>query len=307
MPEKEVYHEGEIAVQERAGERELALRNGAMITTTVRGTAHDFLAHQRTVAVATHDDEGQLWATLWFGLTGFVKTVDGRVVTIAPPPRVELDPVQANLRVGRDLGMLAIELGSRRRLRINGHIDMLSDDRIDVVVRESFPNCPKYIQRRHLVEDTEGFPSPPPASGSSLDEPRRALIQQTDTLFVASRHPRRGADASHRGGEPGFVHVLDDHTLRIPDYPGNSMFQTLGNLAIEPRAGLVMIDFAHGRLLSLTGIASLSFGVEPVGHPTGGTARTWEFSVARWVEYDVPAARRWKWIDSSPFNPPPSW
>jgi predicted pyridoxine 5'-phosphate oxidase superfamily flavin-nucleotide-binding protein len=307
MVEKDAYHEGEIALQERAGERAVALRNGAMITAAVRATAHDFLSQQRTVAVATHDDEGRLWASLWFGAPGFVTTEDGHGVTIAPLPLLEDDPVCANLRIGRDLGMLAIELGSRRRLRINGHVDALTRDRADVVVRESFPNCPKYIQRRQLVEDTEGSPSAPSTSGVLLDEPRRALIQRTDTLFVASRHPERGADASHRGGGPGFVHVLDDHTLRIPDYPGNSMFQTLGNLAIEPRAGLVMVDFARGRLLSLTGTTRLSFGVEPQGHPTGGTARAWELSVDRWVEYDAPTAHRWKWIDSSPFNPPASW
>jgi hypothetical protein len=62
------------------------------------------------------------------------------------------------------------------------------------------------------------------------------------------------------------------------------MFLTLGNLAVDDRAGVAVVDCDRGRLLSLTGRARLTFGVEDPAHPTGGTGRYWELSVERWIE-----------------------
>ena len=66
------------------------------------------------------------------------------------------------------------------------------------------------------------------------------------------RRFERSMNASHRGGPPGFVEVVDDRTLRIPDYVGNSMLNTLGNLTVNPHAGLVVLDFGPNRTLQLT-------------------------------------------------------
>jgi len=60
-----------------------------------------------------------------------------------------------------------------------------------------------------------------------------------------------GVDVSHRGGKPGFVRVDDDGTLTMPDLAGNFFFNTLGNIAVNPRAGLLFIDFDNGDLLYL--------------------------------------------------------
>jgi uncharacterized protein len=110
-------------------------------------------------------------------------------------------------------------------------------------------------------------------------------------------------DASHRGGAPGFIRVVDATTLRIPDYPGNSMFMTLGNFEIDPRASLVAVDFERGRAVSFSGSASLHFGVEDAGHATGGTGRYWDLTVKEWVQFDLPTTLRWDLIEASPFNP----
>jgi hypothetical protein len=74
-----------------------------------------------------------------------------------------------------------------------------------------------------------------------------------DTFFVASAHPEQGVDASHRGGLPGFVQVLDQHRLRIPNFLGNSMFNTLGNFVSYLDAGLVFLDFDRSQVLQLSG------------------------------------------------------
>jgi predicted pyridoxine 5'-phosphate oxidase superfamily flavin-nucleotide-binding protein len=299
------FHHGEIAVQERAGERDLASRHGAAISSRIVPGALSFLARQRLVAVTAAGDDGHLWTSVWGGQRGFAQSADGQRVSILPSLMAAStdDPVLRRLAVGRDLGMLAIEFASRRRLRINGTVEHLSADDIGILVRESVPNCPKYIQRRQPHDVSTAARPQPSEWGRTVDDERRALIERADTAFVGSLHPARGVDASHRGGAPGFIQVVDATTLRIPDYPGNSMFMTLGNYEIDSRASLAALDFERGRVVAFSGSARLDFGVEHPQHPTGGTGRYWDFLVREWVQFDLPWAQRWELLDPSPFNP----
>src|SRR5215208_4466663 len=222
------FHEGERYVQDRAGEREIAVRTGGIVGEMIPPRAIPFLAEQRMLAVGSVDERGAVWASVLVGARGLASSPDGRTVVV-DRTRIDAspaDPLWSNLRVDADVALLAIELGSRRRLRINGAVTALDDRRVEVRVREAYPNCPKYIQRRQLREDPGASSEDrrPPAAGVSLDDVRARAVERADTLFVASRHPARGVDVSHRGGAPGFVRVLDPHRLRIPDYPGNSMF-----------------------------------------------------------------------------------
>lgn len=300
------FHEGEVAVQERTGERELARRHGAAISSRIVPGALPFLARQRLVALSASGDEGYLWTSVWCGEPGFVQSANGQRVRIhrsLMSASVD-DPVLRRLVVGRDVGILAIELASRRRLRINGTIEDISNDEIGVLVRESVPNCPKYIQRREArAPSTMASSRRPTEWGRTMDEERRALIERTDTAFVGSLHPARGVDASHRGGAPGFIRVVDATTLRIPDYPGNSMFMTLGNYEIDSRASLAAVDFDRDQIIAFSGSARLRFGVENPQHPTGGTGRYWDFAVREWVHFELQSAVRWELLDVSPFNP----
>ena len=139
----------------------------------------------------------------------------------------------------------------------------------------------------------------------AVDDRQRAWIAAADTLFVASAHPQQGADASHRGGRPGFVQIVADNNLRIPDYSGNSMFNTLGNFESYPRAGLAFLDFERGRLLQLTGRPVIRWDLDDPQQHTGGSGRFWDFEVDRWRESDLPCQLHWEFIDFSPFNPGP--
>jgi hypothetical protein len=177
---------------------------------------------------------------------------------------------------------------------------------LELGVRETFGNCIKYIQRRTRSDDLPGGAVAAEEEGNTLDDARRAFIARTDTLFVASIHPERGLDVSHRGGHPGFVRVEHERMLRIPDYPGNAMYQTLGNFAVDTRAGVALIDFDRRRVLSLTGNAAADFGAEDSRHPTAGTGRYWSFTVERWVEFSLPPTMTWTLVERSPFNPPSS-
>lgn len=307
MSERSAFHAGEIAVQVRAGERAIAERRESTIRDRLNDPARAFVESQRVVAAGAAASDGALWASLWCGATGFVRAnADGdsiEVSSVFDDPTV--DPVWSIVRSSEPLGLLVIDFETRRRLRINGLVARTDESGLELRIREAFGNCPKYIQKRLRSDNSR------PANGaigtvergSSLDDARRRLITRTDTLFVTSVHPERGIDVSHRGGCAGFVRILDDRTLRVPDYPGNSMFQTLGNLEVDTRAATAFIDFERRRVLSATGHAVVEFGVEDTMHPTGGTGRYWTFTVDRWVEFSLPASMSWMLVEQSPFNP----
>jgi hypothetical protein len=299
------FHEGEIAVQKRAGERDIARHRTSIFSPHIVPGALPFLARQRFIALSTTGDDRHLWTSGWCGHAGFVASETGERVRIdrARAMISPADPILPRLAVSRDIGMVAIEMTTRRRLRVNGIVERITADEIVVRVRESVPNCPKYIQRRDVHDVTATSAAAPLASGYTIDADLRALLERTDTAFVGSLHPSRGVDASHRGGAPGFIQVLDATTMRLPDYAGNSMFLTLGNFEVDSRASLAAIDFERKRVASFSGAARLCFDGERTDHPTGSTGRYWELTVREWVQFDLPATMRWTLLEMSPFNP----
>ena len=98
--------------------------------------------------------------------------------------------------------------------------------------------------------------------------------------------------------------VLDDRTLRIPDYSGNSMFNTLGNLRVNARAGIIVPDFERGRTLQLTGTAETLWNQDDPEDRTGGTHRFLAFRITHWLELPLPPGVKTEFLDYSPYNPP---
>lgn len=299
------FHAGERLAQQRAGATAMADRNGALVADAVIGGARPFIAKQSMVALGSADDAGRVWASLLFGAPGFAHTGDGTAIALDVPAaaRDATDPLWDNLAAGADVGMLFIELGSRRRYRVNGGVARLDERGVEVAVREAYPNCPRYIQRRQLRRLDEGAPAGQAAWGTALHGAAADIVARADTVFVASRHAGSGADVSHRGGSPGFVRRVDASTLRLPDYDGNSLFNTLGNLVADPHAGLCIPDFERGQLLQLTGTATVLWDQDDPAGETGGTGRFWEFRVASWILRDAPQRMEWEYLDASPFNP----
>jgi predicted pyridoxine 5'-phosphate oxidase superfamily flavin-nucleotide-binding protein len=243
------FHAGETYAQARLLVRDDAERVGRIVASEIPPTLRPLLSTQRMAVTASLDERSRPWASLLTGPAGFIQAVDDHLLRLAaaPPPD---DPLATNLRARPELGLLVIDSRTRRRLRFNGR-GLLSSDGLFLLADEVYGNCPKYIQKRRLVGEREGEAGAALRS-SSLDARTRALVAGADTFFIATWHSGGGADASHRGGRPGFVRVLDDRTLEFPDYPGNNMFNTLGNLVGHPRAGLLFVDFERGDLLQLT-------------------------------------------------------
>jgi uncharacterized protein len=213
------------------------------------------------------------------------------------------DPAAEALAPDRDIGILGIDFSTRRRNRANGRIQSLETGGITVAVNQSFGNCPQYIQKRVLassrVEPAEGV-STPVESLDHLDEAAQAAIVRADTFFVASRSragsgAAYGADISHRGGLPGFVRV-DGDVLTIPDFRGNRYFNTLGNLAAEPRASLLFVDFETGDLLQLQGSADVDWKAA-AAEQIAGAERLWRFRVARGWRRKAGSPLRWSFLE----------
>lgn len=248
------FHAGEQAVQARFGVRDRIEAVGRRIIRPEMPWQHrTFFAQLPFVVLGVKDNAGQSWATLLGGAPGFITAPSSTRLDVAAAPTAA-DPVLAGLAAGRPAALLGIELHSRRRNRANGRVIEAGAAGFSIAIDQSFGNCPQYIQARRFV------PAPRPSQAAErllgLDAAARRMIAAADTFFIASAHPgdgegpTEGVDVSHRGGKPGFVKV-EDGVLTVPDFLGNYLFNTLGNLMLEPRAGLVFADFSNGDLLHL--------------------------------------------------------
>ena len=307
MPISNLYHEGELAVQQRANETAMARMNGGAVGKTIPAGALRFIEQQPMAVIGSIDPDGRVWASVLFGQPGFVRALDDHSVEIdlSQPRSAKDDPLWSNLGENPNVGLLVIELGSRRRLRVNGRARKVSAERTVIDVDRAYPNCPKYIQRRDwkIPAAEAQLNAIPGTQGKELNEAQKELIAGADTFFVASAHPDHGVDTSHRGGHPGFVQILNDRQLRIPDFAGNSMFNTLGNFVSYPYAGLVFIDFECGRLLQLTGRPEILWDLDDPKEEAGGTRRYWQFEMSGWQECTLPFRLDWELLDYSPFIP----
>jgi len=302
------FHEGELEVQKRAGEEANAEANSPMIIDQLYSGALNFIRQQQMAVLSTRDAGGHRWASIVFGPKGFLEPNGRESLHIAVPSaeRDTRDPLWQNLHADPHLGLLIIELANRRRLRINGDA-RLSDKEIILKVTQSFPNCPKYITKRELeVELADASAADSKLlEGKTLPTRIQKMITAADVLFLATGHAERGNDASHRSGSPGYIEVVDKSTLRLPDYPGNGLFNSLGNVVGDPQVGLLIPDFEHGRQLQLTATAKILWDhADPEGR-TGGTNRFVEFAISRWLERPLPARLKSAVVSYSPYNPAP--
>lgn len=296
------YHEGELAVQARAGAQEMARRVGRSIGSTIPSAAQEFLGRQPMAIVGSVDDRGHVWASLVTGGPGFMQALDERNVLIATRPLTG-DPLGENLKVNDQVGLIAIDLATRRRMRLNGRAEVGPDCAMTIHAEQVYANCPKYIQARTWELSTSSTHSARLVTKEDkLNRAQRRWVNEADTFFIASSHYAGGGDVSHRGGHPGFVRAINERLLAWPDYAGNGMFQTLGNVAVNPSAGLLFMDFVRGATLQLTGRADLIWN-ETRRTAFPGAERIVEFHVERAIQIDHAMGLRWRFLDYSPFNP----
>jgi predicted pyridoxine 5'-phosphate oxidase superfamily flavin-nucleotide-binding protein len=282
------FHEGELEAQARAGESS----RGTGIRGFMPDQHRDFFALLPYLFAAGRDAEGKPIATILTGPEGFVASPTPNVLAIAALPAPD-DPANAALSAGAPIGLLGLDLRTRRRNRANGIISARDASGLRVAVTQSFGNCAKYIQvRQHELTPAQAQAA---EELGSLDGAACNLIAQSDTLFIASGS-ESGLDVSHRGGRPGFVRI-EGGRLTVPDFVGNSYFNTFGNLLREPATALLFIDFAKGDLLQLQGMAEIVWsGPELTG--LDGARRLMHVEVTR--TWRRKAALPFRWAEPEP-------
>ncbi len=274
--DRDPFHPGEREAQARAG---VQLR-GAPIRDWMPDQHRRFFADLPILFAAGADAAGWPVATALPGLPGFVSSPDPRTLRIAALPD-RADPAARGLLPGACIGLLGIDFAARRRNRANGVVLARDDAGFTVGVRQSFGNCPQYIQAREVAGEPARIRAAMAERLSTLDAEARAVIGRADTFFVASGSGGRGGEAggldvSHRGGRPGFVRVEGD-ALTVPDFHGNRYYNTLGNLLLDPRAGLLFVDFATGTLLQVQGTVEIEWNGEACGFV--GAERLWRVRI----------------------------
>lgn len=257
------FHAGEIAVQNRAG---VADRTREMASRAIRDAMpvqhQEFFGNLPLMFLSLLDRQGRPWAVPISGAPGFAKALSPERLALSHLPDFAED-FELDTDPGAGIGLIGIDLATRRRNRLNGSFASCGGG-LEIAVEQSFGNCPKYIQTR-LLEPSRTNPPPVRQKMPLESDAVRNIIEGADTFFIASRGARlvenanEGLDVSHRGGRPGFLGINENGTLSFPDFSGNHYFNTLGNIEADGRAGLLVPDFASGAALYLTGRAAVDW------------------------------------------------
>lgn len=265
------FHDGEYSVQRRAGVVDEAAQFAGMLRRdSFTSMMARFVGEQRMVFVTARDLSGALWTSSISGERGFCAATGSvlRVRRTAPAG----DPL-ARMTVGQRIGLLMIDFAKQRRLRVNGVLADADDRALEVVVEQVYGNCPKYIDQR--VVERSGMCSYAPAA-ASLSVTGRRLVARTNRFILGTTHPTCGPDTSHRGGTAGFVRVHGNE-LWWPDYVGNNLFNSLGNIVVDPAASM-LVDDVSGQV-QLSGVAHVEWG--------STTLLPGESDTGRWVRFEV--------------------
>ncbi len=292
------FHEGERLLQERAGVRDKVEALGQRVIRDHLPEQHRaFYAQLPFVFVGHLDNRGYPWASIIAGEPGFIDSPDARTLAVQVQPLAG-DPLGKHMHEGMPVGVLGIMPERRRRNRLGGQISEVGNSGFRIAIEQTFGNCPKYIQARThkprptSVQQTEVV--------RSISGEASRIIGNADTFYVASGlpEPQNSADVSHRGGNPGFV-AIDGDTLTVPDFSGNNHFNTLGNFVINPRAGLLFIDYDEGDVLQMTG--SVEILADPLHFAEfEGAERAWRFTFERGYLLRQALPFSWSFEDYSP-------
>ncbi len=311
----EPFHKGELDFQTRVG-------SGSELVSMAKKAIHDYLpkVHQSffsmlpMVFVAAEDKQQNIWASVLIGNPGFIKVDNKNSLTIHAK-FIDIDPLANQLQSGNEMGLLGIQFETRRRNRVSAKISNISKSSISLEIKQCYGNCPKYIQRRHgqklNPKDNEIS-----TRFDTFNVNMQAFIDGVDSLFIASQHldesksksnnsnnpiNNRGVDSSHRGGMPGFVKMLNEKTLLIPDYLGNNFFNTMGNISLNPKTGIQFLDFENGHRVMLTGTSEIIWAEDQV-LPFEGVDRMIKFTLDHGYYLKNSLPFTWDFKSYSPFS-----
>ncbi len=302
------FHEHELSLQNKMGMREqIDMLTERLMHDEMPDQHRAFFAGLEYLFLGTVGENGKPYASVLTGSAGFVSSADAKTLTIMKRAD-DRNPAFASLAVGSPVSVLGIDLSNRRRNRMHGRIARIDQKGFDITVSQSYGNCPKYISTRAIADRIQ---SPEGAEATERDELSTEdidLITKSDTFFIASHHldgsgqPYEGSDISHRGGNPGFIHVEGLGRFIVPDYKGNNLFNTIGNLVSNSAAALLFVDFETGDLLHINAAAAIiEDDVAIAAYP--GAKRLISFNVLHVRRTEAGIGLRWQLLKPSPVNP----
>ncbi|MFC3885656.1 pyridoxamine 5'-phosphate oxidase family protein [Bacillus songklensis] len=298
-----IYHSGEMEVQRLAGVQHMAAQTGKSIRDFIPPVAGEFLQQQTMLIAGSTDPYNQVWTSILTGAPGFIIVKDQQTVEIHSSLD-KADPLFKNLKTHEQIGILAIDFQTRKRMRINGKA-RIADDVIQVKTEQVYSNCPKYIQARTpvpLLRNKNPDLTQEATHTNILSNTQKSWIRLADTFFIATSGPDYRTDASHRGGYPGFIKVISNTSLIFPDYFGNAMFNTLGNIYSNPQTSLLFIDFNNGSTLQLIGKSTILWDEHNLAK-SPGAERLIQFEIEQIIEKMNHLPFHQNFSEYSPFNP----
>ncbi|WP_459918816.1 FAD-binding oxidoreductase [Desulfocicer niacini] len=293
------FHEGEISVHKRVGViEEVNSWAPYAIRPSMPEALRSFFQQLPFVVAALRDKTGAPWATLLADAPGFVQSPDHRHLKVLSMP-LKGDALEKAFFAGAEIGLLGIELETRRRNRANGKLSDSNERGFTIAVDQSYGNCPQYISKRIWHKADNNLKKTRVSKHTRLDDHMKSWIARADTMFIASGYHQphqeknsSGMDVSHRGGPAGFVKIKSDSTLVLPDYAGNNLFNTIGNLVMDPRVGLLFVDFHHGSMLQISGNAEIDWDSSQIEkHP--GAKRLINIEIEHIVQLDHSLPLQW--------------
>ena len=238
------YHAGQMEVQAEANTRPVADKLAHWV-----GPITEFMEVADLIVLATPSSDGRLHFTALGGRAPLIEVVGGASVAlpVALPVAMPGDSVP--------VGGLAIALAQRRRARLNGELTV-GDDKTFLDAEEAFTNCRKYVAPSEAMDNAMQI-GPAKREAIALgDAWVRDVLSRAETCFLASVSPAGMPDVSHRGGPAGFI-ALDaaNATLAWPEYVGDGMLKSAGNVRTNGQITLLVVDLPTGEALELTGRA----------------------------------------------------
>ncbi|KAI4156436.1 MAG: hypothetical protein L6R39_001107 [Caloplaca ligustica] len=295
------------------------------------------IQHSPLLALGTLDDKGRPWTTLLGGKAGFARPLGHSVMGIRTMVDPSYDPVINSLLASNDgdesveqadkyraVSALTIDLATRSRYKLAGsmvagalgqlgdasgsgqeHQASPTEAQIVIKIERSLGNCPKYINKKQIIPT---IPEPALVSGTlPLSAEAIELLAKADLFFVTSSYDGSSMGTNNRGGPRGFVRVMQNDfsgtTLVYPEYSGNRLYQTLGNLCVFPKVGIVVPDFDTGNVLYTTGTTEIVLGRDCAAIlPRSNLAVKVHLEKARFVRHGL--AVKAQPGEPSPYNPP---
>ena len=234
------------------------------------------------LAIGTLDSQGRPWTTLWGGDQGFSEMLGGGIIGTRTLVDSKHDPVvQALLGHAEDGEMvpgnekmiagLTIDLMERKRVKIFGRMiagcvnslasneghseareSLKVQNQIQLItkIEQSLGNCPKYLNQYDIRPALVN--SSLLSQSDKLSEEAKALILNSDMFFLTTS-VTKDMDTNHRGGPAGFTRILSDTEIIYPEYSGNRLYQSLGNLLVNPKIGITFPNYETGDVLYITG------------------------------------------------------